>query len=109
MDERHSGRDHECSAPTRREHYQRCRPHQAVAAAVAIFAAIFGESADPDGPDANHPCIRQRRAVRTDADRWPGGIGNLPFPAQSFGNSNSQRSGAALTGGHIRRDVSAGL
>ena len=76
---------------------------------LAGVAAGVGAGQDSDRPDQHHPRVGGGRAVRADADHRPGGDGDLPVPAQRVGDHYSQRRGAAVAGGHVRRDVPAGL
>ncbi len=71
--------------------------------------AVFDPGQDSDRPNQHHPRVGERRSVRVDADHRAGGDGDLPVPAQSFGDHHSQRRGAAVAGGHVRRDVPAGV
>ena len=68
-----------------------------------------GQYGRPVRPVRDHPRVVSRRAVHDGADSGPGGGGDLPVPAQRFGDHHPESRAAVFHYRHIRGDVSSGL
>ena len=107
--QRHRRSDPQHPAPAGRQRDRGGGSREETAASAAGHPARLGRREPAHRPHHHHPRLGEGRAVRAVPGRRPGGDGDLPVPAQPVCDLHPERRRAAVSGRHVRRDVSGRL